>query len=395
MKSLFAALLSLLLAFAAKAEILLVPETVSFGYLGQARLELLMTNTGDAPSSFAPPSELKGRLHGATELSRDVVLVREGGGPVQVAPGGFAKASYLLRLPVGFSGPVVLDVAEPGVRPTMFTVLAPDQSAVANSAPSTPASQAADGGKSVERETALRRSTQILSGISPYEPVYFGMGNHGGLNAKFQVSLKYNPFDQRPFYLGYTQTSLWDLHSTSKPFRDTSYRPAVFYQDSDLWVSKDERRRLGLQAGFEHESNGKAGDDSRSINLAVVRPRFEWNIRNDTKLIVAPKIYGYLDKSENSDIIDYRGVADFYVGLVRNDYRLSTVLRRGLKDRYGSVQVDLVFPLRASDELLSRLRVHGMNGYFFIQYFNGWGESILDYNHKLPSQFRAGLMIVP
>src|SRR3546814_12585124 len=60
------------------------------------------------------------------------------------------------------------------------------------------------------------------SAISPYEPIYFDMGNKGGRNARYQVSFKYrlftpddpnNPGFADNIYLGYTQTALWDLHS--------------------------------------------------------------------------------------------------------------------------------------------------------------------------------------
>jgi outer membrane phospholipase A len=34
-----------------------------------------------------------------------------------------------------------------------------------------------------------------------------------------------------------------------------------------------------------------------------------------------------------------------------------------------------------------------LGGYLQLQYFSGWGESLLDYNRRVPSHFRIGLMI--
>lgn len=87
--------------------------------------------------------------------------------------------------------------------------------------------------------------------LTENEPVYFGMGWRGGTSARFQLSFKYRLFDQalgwgrdQPwlsgFYLGYTQTSLWNLSGDSKPFRDTSYRPSLFWAweriDAKTWI---------------------------------------------------------------------------------------------------------------------------------------------------------------
>jgi outer membrane phospholipase A len=244
-------------------------------------------------------------------------------------------------------------------------------------------------------ETALRRSTRLLPGITAYDPVYFGLGGHGGLNAKFQLSFKYNPFDLWPFYLGYTQTSLWDLNSSSYPFRDTVYRPAVFYLNDHAWSSANGRLRFGWQAGLEHESNGRDGLASRSISTQFVRPRLEWQFSDNVRLTLSTKFYDYLEKTDNPDIAGYRGYADLQIGLLSYDWRFTTMIRKGTVGSKGSIQVDAVLPLRVTDEILARVGVHGVNGYIFLQGFNGWGETIIDYNRRRRWQMRTGLMLVP
>src|SRR5205085_11933725 len=103
--------------------------------------------------------------------------------------------------------------------------------------------------------------------LSEEEPVYFVAGPRGGWNARYQLSFKYRLFDpasgygaERPwlvgFYFAFTQTSLWDLSSESKPFHDTAYPPSFFSR----WQRVDDRTWIdGARVGFEHESNGQAG----------------------------------------------------------------------------------------------------------------------------------------
>jgi outer membrane phospholipase A len=50
------------------------------------------------------------------------------------------------------------------------------------------------------------------------------------------------------------------------------------------------------------------------------------------------------------------------------------------------VQLDLSYPLKTAT-------LGNLGGYLHLQYFNGYGESLLDYNRKVRPQFRIGLMI--
>jgi outer membrane phospholipase A len=237
-------------------------------------------------------------------------------------------------------------------------------------------------------------------GISPNEPVYFSLGFNETINAKFQISLKFRPFGPtddaikgedvwNDIYLAYTQTSIWDLESESKPFFDTSYRPSIFYQRRD--IGELFGGRFSIRGGFEHESNGKGGADSRSINILFIRPSWWWTIDRRWAVAFSPKAYTYLENSENPDIAEYRGYVDWQVTLAQHKgIRLATTFRVGTEG-YSSVLADFSYPF----EDITPLRAIGMkHGYLHLQYFNGYGETILAYDKKLAWQLRVGLMIV-
>jgi phospholipase A1 len=63
------------------------------------------------------------------------------------------------------------------------------------------------------------------------------------------------------------------------------------------------------------------------------------------------------------------------------------VARRGNSGK-GSLLLDV--SRRSRD-----LRFGPVGGYFHLQYFNGYGEDILDYNVRRKAQLRLGFAIVP
>lgn len=236
---------------------------------------------------------------------------------------------------------------------------------------------------------------RFRSALSSNEPVYFSFGGRGDLNAKFQISLKYRFFQptgtqssgfKDNLYFGYTQTSIWDLGEESAPFRDSSYRPSFFWLSDRIWESESRRFSMGFDGGFEHESNGKEGTLSRAINTLYARPALRYRLENGSTLSFAPKVRTYLTREGNPDISDFRGHTDYQIRWAMDDGpMISSVIRRG--DGKGSLQFDVAYPLRG--EYLGNL-----NGFLHLQYFNGYGETLLDYNRAAGSQFRVGLMIV-
>src|SRR5687768_372926 len=158
--------------------------------------------------------------------------------------------------------------------------------------------------------------------FSGHEPIYFLAGTEAP-NVKFQVSFKYailNP--EAPLVrafpalggvnLAYTQTSFWDTSDESAPFFDSSYKPEVLWSDEYIpALGRPGVYGLGLQFGVQHESNGQGGLDSRSLNIAYLRPVVTLGDPRDFRLTVAPRVFTYLGgQGDNEDIEDYRGYAD-------------------------------------------------------------------------------------
>jgi outer membrane phospholipase A len=237
-------------------------------------------------------------------------------------------------------------------------------------------------------------------GLGTHEPVYFVAGSRGDTTARFQLSFKYRIFDPEGWatelplgelltglHFGYTQTSTWDWSSDSKPFRDTTYKPSFFYEFGP-YRQIGSRHTVSAQAGYEHQSNGRDGSESRSIDTLFVKPSWRWDVDHNTHIGASVKLFDYTDRDPtNRDISRYRGYA--LVGLeVGNDDGWLLKAESYPGDQ-GSLQLDLSYRLKR--RLLADA---GAGGFLHFQYFNGYGESLIDYNRSGPAQLRVGFSIV-
>ncbi|HUQ74672.1 MAG TPA: phospholipase A [Burkholderiales bacterium] len=359
MRGLLLALALPLAALAAEPDWLLIaPQRVVSG----ERFEVIVV----APPGEDLPAVLKLRV----KLdSTEVEIPAEAAGPVLGA-----RRRYQALMPPRAGGPATVAVAGRDSNAVALVVARRDAMQILT-----------------RREQALEEPP-----LSAEDPVYFLMGAREGWNARFQLSFKYRLFDpwsgfgaDKPwlvgFYFGYTQTSLWDLSAQSKPFRDTSYRPSFFWR----WQQTDDSAWLdGARVGFEHESNGQGGDTSRSINTLFLRPEWRWNAGRIGAVEFTPKFYMYLTKGENDDIPAYRGHVDWRVRHDAGGQWITTAVARVGTAAKASVLVDM--SRRTRD-----IRVGPLSGYLHVQFFNGFGESILDYNVRRAMQLRVGLAIVP
>lgn len=325
-----------------------------------------------------------------------------------IGPGRFATKQWTLTVPETLNGATTLQIdgydallalsvntADATGPAGAGKVVAVDDTAAVAMGARTPQTSELAAGTPPTTETAGPFSG-LSRAISTYEPIYFDIGNNDGADARFQISLKYRLFSPdtsanerwyHGYYVGYTQTSLWDLAGASKPFVDSTYNPSVFWHPSPLWVSPDQRWTAGLNTGLEHQSNGKSGPDSRSINDYYLQPEIGHQFAGGSVLTFMPRIRTYFNKDENPDYADYAGYVDWKLRWAQPEGLVLTGLyRQGKHGRY-TAQLEAAWPLKRT--------FLDMNGYLHIQYFRGYGQTLLGYREDSSPQVRIGLSLVP
>ncbi|MDE5662516.1 MAG: phospholipase A [Muribaculaceae bacterium] len=225
-----------------------------------------------------------------------------------------------------------------------------------------------------------------------YKDNYFTVGSAVGqkpsaLNSdvKFQISLSIRlsnatlPWNTY-LYLFYTQLTFWNVFQDSMPMRDMNFNPGIGW--TKPFFSKD--RYIGkMTLIVEHESNGRDGDESRSWNrvaLAGSAVVTDW-------LMVHGKFWiPIIDSMNNKDILRYAGL--FRVGFTltsrnkRWQGNLSLVKRKGNVFNWNTIA-------EVSWKVSEKANVN-----LFAQYYNGYGENLLDYN-QFHSRLRVGLVFKP
>lgn len=202
---------------------------------------------------------------------------------------------------------------------------------------------------------------------------------------KFQVSLMFPLVhglagDNSVLTVSYTQLSLWQALNSeiSSPFRETNYEPQIFMGwlvDQDLFGWK----LRFIEAGFNHQSNGRSEPRSRSWNRIYAdfkATRGGW--------LVSLKPWWRIpesdDDDDNPDIENYLGHYRVKVGYKMDESTFSGEFRYNWNHDKGSALLGWSHPI-----LKNRIR-------FYTQVFYGYGESLIDYNHR-ETQLGIGFMV--
>jgi len=198
---------------------------------------------------------------------------------------------------------------------------------------------------------------------------------------EFQVSLQFPLVkslwkENGRLFLAYTNHSWWQAYNrdASSPFRETSHEPELMLAIRSDW------RLLGFDAksftvGLVHQSNGRSGTLSRSWNRVQGYFIFERGA-----LVVALCPWYRIPESaksgpddpsgdDNPGLEKYLGYGELITVYKWGSQTFGLVLRNNLRaaGNKGAIEVDWSFPLAG--------RFKG-----YVKYFNGYGESLVDYN---------------
>ncbi|MDO8825045.1 phospholipase A, partial [Methylophaga sp.] len=196
--------------------------------------------------------------------------------------------------------------------------------------------------------------------------------------SKFQISLKLpvvrGLFDGRAdAFIAYTNRSFWQMFNSdsSAAFRDSNHEPEAwlsFANDTELFGFKNSL----INVGINHQSNGQSGELSRSWNRVFA----EFVVEKGDFYFSARPWYRVPERSssdDNPDIEKYLGNFDFTSVYKYGDHSFDLMIRNNLRgDNKGATQLGWSFPLYKN-----------FRGY--VQWFNGYGESLIDYDHRTNS----------
>jgi phospholipase A1 len=173
-------------------------------------------------------------------------------------------------------------------------------------------------------------------------------------------------------WVAYTQRSFWQLYNfaDSSPFRETNYEPEALLNVRTRFSILGLKTRF-IQLGLNHQSNGQSEPLSRSWNRIVANVGLE---RGDFSLLLKGwyKLPENPADDDNPGINKYMGYGEVWAYYFLKKHRLEIMVRDNLdfRENRGAIQLEWSFPLFAQ-----------IGGY--VQYYLGYGESLLDYNHRV------------
>jgi phospholipase A1 len=217
----------------------------------------------------------------------------------------------------------------------------------------------------------------IIGGSRVYDKKY---------EAEFQISLKKPLFFNllglnESIVAAYTQKVWWQIYSPSAPFRETNYAPEIFISIPSSKYIDGVSGHKGIRLGFIHESNGRAGLESRSWNRLYLDNMWQsgnlftrlrvWHRISDGDEATTVDFIG----DDNPDIHNFMGYGDLTLTYLYKKHKINLLVRNNLRlssKNKGSLTLDWSMPTPFSK-----------NSFYYVKIFSGYGESLIDYNRHV------------
>ena len=224
----------------------------------------------------------------------------------------------------------------------------------------------------------MYKDNYIVSGI----PTNQNITRHSA-DAKFQISIQHrltktvlplNTF----LMLTYTQKCFWDIYADSAPFGDMNFNPGLSLGKP---IILDNKLRGMLAFAFEHESNGRDSIHSRSWNYFALSGSYFFN----ANFFAQSKLWAGWYGGANKDLYKYRGFSLLALNYRTRDSKLwaSAIINPSMKTGRVNTQIELNFRMNPK-----------LNQYLFVQWYNGYAESLYEYK-QYTSMVRVGICIKP
>ena len=217
---------------------------------------------------------------------------------------------------------------------------------------------------------------------SPTHPDGGSFPQYRQTEAELQLSLRAKVLQDvllphADLWLAYSQQSIWQLWNgqDSAPFRSSDYQPEATYVvpvPETLGELGGGWRWRMLLAGIAHESNGQGLPLSRSWNYAYIGTAFT---HDDFALRARYNVrLGEQGVDDNPHITDYIGSTELGVSWFPGETTMQLTARTSFKTlERGSLKFEWTRPVFAA-------KPDGLRWY--VQLFSGYGETMLDYNHR-------------
>jgi len=247
-----------------------------------------------------------------------------------------------------------------------------------------------------ELDDSSRRKTFI---ITPYKPIYITAGRwssnpntrptsgnpayslpfpvaYNNYEAKFQLSLKIKALQKifwghGDLWVAYTQRAHWQLYNAklSRPFRELNYEPELILNFPTRFTVLGFTNRM-LSISMNHQSNGRTLPLSRSWNRIILQAGLD---RKNWQLYIRPWLRLADKEDENPDITNYIGAGDLTIIRSLGRHQLALVATHSIRFTNtwgrGSIQANWGFPISGNFRGL-------------LQVSEGYGETLIDYNHR-------------